>query len=443
MRSTAEPLEGNRVKLSVEIDEPELEKAVADTFKKLASEVRVPGFRPGKVPRRLLEVRLGSQTIRDEVIRHALPDYYAQAVEEAELDTIAAPEIDIISGEKEGPLAFDAVVEVRPKVSIAGYEGLVVTVPAVEPTDEEVEARLDRLREQFAELTEVERPAATGDVVTLNIQALVGGEPSESLSADDFVYEIGTAGITEAADARLHGAKVGDMIDIDAPEVGESGGTLRILVKVVREKVLPEATDEWATDASEFETVDELRSDLRDRLARLRKLEVRLAVRERAVEALCELVTDELPVTLVQHQAGHLQSAFERQLASRGLDPDAFYAASGQDAEAMRADFENQAQLQVRRDLALRALADAEQVTIGDADLVGQIERLAGETGLSARQVATRLAEGGGLEQLRFDVRNEKTVEWLTKHVEIVDEQGEPVDRALLDDGELASTKED
>ena len=129
MRSTSEALEGNRVKLTVEVDEEELRKAVDETFRRLQKEVSVPGFRPGKVPRRLLEVRLGAQAIRAEVIRHALPDYYAQAVEEADLDTIAAPEIDITSGEEDGPLAFDAVVEVRPKVSIAGYEGLVVTVP--------------------------------------------------------------------------------------------------------------------------------------------------------------------------------------------------------------------------------------------------------------------------------------------------------------------------
>ena len=136
----------------------------------------MPGFRPGKVPRRLLEVRLGPQAIRAEVIRHALPDYYAQAIEEADLDTIAAPEIDITSGEEDGPLAFDAVVEVRPKVSIAGYEGLVVTVPPLEASESEIDARIDRLREQFAELSEVERPARDGDLVTVDVHGVRNGQ---------------------------------------------------------------------------------------------------------------------------------------------------------------------------------------------------------------------------------------------------------------------------
>ena len=269
MRSTSEALEGNRVKLTVEVDEEELRTAVDETFRRLQKEVNVPGFRPGKVPRRLLEVRLGAQAIRAEVIRHALPDYYAQAVEEASLDTIAAPEIDITSGEDAGTLAFDAVVEVRPKVSIAGYQGLVVTVPPLEPTEAEIDARIDRLREQFAELSDVERPARDGDLVTVDVQGVRDGEVAEGLSADDFVYEVGTGGIVEGADDELRGKKAGDIVEIDAPQLQGGAGKLRLLVKQVREKVLPEANDEWASDASEFDTLEELRDDLAVRLDEL------------------------------------------------------------------------------------------------------------------------------------------------------------------------------
>ena len=299
MRSTSEALEGNRVKLTVEVDEEELRGAVDETFRRLQKEVSVPGFRPGKVPRRLLEVRLGAEAIRAEVIRHALPDYYAQAVEEADLDTIAAPEIDITSGENTGALAFDAVVEVRPKVSIAGYQGLVVTVPSLEPTELEIDARIDRLREQFAELNEVERPARDGDLVTVDVQGVRDGNVADGLSADDFVYEVGTGGIVDGADEALRGKKAGDIVEVDAPQLQGGAGKLRLLVKQVREKVLPEANDEWASDASEFDTLEELREDLANRLTRLKKLEARFIVRERAIEALAELVSDEMPATLV------------------------------------------------------------------------------------------------------------------------------------------------
>jgi trigger factor len=432
MRSTSEVLEGNRVKLTVEVDEEELGKAVDETFRRLQKEVSVPGFRPGKVPRRLLEVRLGPHAIRAEVIRHALPDYYAQAVEEADLDTIAAPEIDITSGEEDGPLAFDAVVEVRPRVSIAGYEGLVVTVPPLEASEGEIDARIDRLREQFAELSEVERPARDGDLVTVDIHGVRGGQVAEGLSADDFVYEVGTAGIAEGADEALRGKKAGDIVEIDAPNLQGGAGSLRLLVKQVREKVLPEQTDEWASDASEFDTLEELRRDLANRLTSLKKLEARLVVRERAVEALAELVPDEMPPTLVAAAVEQVRDALSRRLAERGLTIDQYLEASGQPLEELNAEFELQAGSQVRADLALRALADAEGITVDDQDLAAEIERLARQTNQDARTLASRLARSGGLEQLRSDVRNEKAVGWLTDSVDLLDEQGAPMDRTLL-----------
>jgi trigger factor len=432
MRSTSEVLEGNRVKLTVEIDEDELRKAVDETFRRLQKEVSVPGFRPGKVPRRLLELRLGPQAIRAEVIRHALPDYYAQAVEEADLDTIAAPEIDITSGEEEGPLAFDAVVEVRPKVSIAGYEGLVVTVPPLEPTESEMDARIDRLREQFAELREVERPAQDGDLVTVDIHGVRDGQVAEGLSADDFVYEIGTAGISEGVDEALRGKKPGDIVEVEAPELQGGAGSLRLLVKQVREKVLPEATDEWASDASEFDTLEELRNDIETRLTSMKKLEARLVVRERAVEALSDLVQDEMPPTLVAAAAEQARESLVRGLGERGMTLDRYLEISGQPAEELTAEFERQAVSQVKADLALRALADAEGITADDQDLAAEIERLARQTNQDARALATRLARSGGLDQLRSDVRNEKAVGWLADSVDLVDEQGAPMDRTLL-----------
>ena len=432
MRSTSEALEGNRVKLTVEVDEDELRKAVDETFRKLQKEVNVPGFRPGKVPRRLLEVRLGSQAIRAEVIRHALPDYYAQAVEEADLDTIAAPEIDITAGEEDGPLAFDAVVEVRPKVSIAGYEGLVVTVPPLEPTQAEIDARIDRLREQFAQLSEVERPARDGDLVTVDVQGVRDGEPAEGLSADDFVYEVGTGGIGEGVDEALRGKKAGDIVDVEAPNMQGGAGSLRILVKLVREKVLPDATDEWASDASEFDTLEELRADVTGRLASLKKLEARLVMRERAVDALAELVVEEMPPTLVAQAAEQARQALANRLGERGVTIDQYLEASGQELSELTAEFERQAASQVRADLALRALAEAEGITVDDQDLAAEIERLAAQTNQNARGLATRLARSGGLEQLRSDVRNEKAVVWLTDSVDLVDEQGAPMDRTLL-----------
>ncbi len=436
MRSTAEVLEGNKVKLSIEVDEEELNAATADTFKKLQREITVPGFRPGKVPRRLIEVRLGGKAIREEVIRNALPDYYAKAVEEAALDTIAAPQIDITSGEDEGPLAFDAVVEVRPRVSIAGYEGLLVTLPSPVATDEEIDAQIDRMREQFAELSEVERPARDGDVVTVDVQALRNGEPVEDLSMFDFAYEVGSGLLVEGADEALRGAKAGDILEIEATDAPGGHATLKLLAKQVREKVLPEANDEWASDASEFDTLSELRGDLTRRLTGLRRLQARLALQDEAVKALAALVSDEMPATLVAEATQSLVENFMRRLEERKVSLDQYLEAINKDAEALIEEFKSEAAEQVRADLALRALAEVEGIEVGDDELASEIARMAVEMNRTPRDVARQIAEGAGLERVRSQLRYSKSVEWLVEHVEVVDEQGNPMDRALLLEGD-------
>jgi trigger factor len=439
MRSSAEVLEGNKVKLTVEVDEQELSSAVDDTFRRLQREVNVPGFRPGKVPRRLLEARLGGKVIREEVIRHAVPDYYAQAVEEASLDIIAAPEIDITAGEDEGPLAFDAIVEVRPKVAIPGYDGLQITVTPPEAPEDEVEAQLDRLREQFAELKDVERPVKNGDVVTLDVTGVRGDDVVEELSANDYVYEVGTGRLLEGADERLHGAKPGDIVEVDAEDAPGGSAKVRLLVKAVREKILPEPTDEWAGDASEFDTVEELRDDIRKRLTAYRRLQANLELREKAVEAIASLVTDDMPETLVNEEAGRLQHGLAHRLSDSGIALDQYLAMRGVSAEELVAELREQAVGQVRADLALRALAEAEQLEVTDDELAFELARVAQENNRSPREMARQIAEGPGLERLRSELRNSKAVTWLVEHVDVVDEQGNPMDRALLLEHESSS----
>src|SRR3954469_22344878 len=169
MRSTVEPLEGNKVKVSVEVDEAEFDKAIDAAFRKIARQTRIPGFRPGKAPRRILEARLGPDVAREEAIRDSLPDYYIKALGEQDVDAIAAPELELTAGQGSGPIQFEPVVEIRPQVSVAGYQGLLVTVPSPDVTDEEVDRQLDRLREQFGELQTVSRAARDGDHVVIDL----------------------------------------------------------------------------------------------------------------------------------------------------------------------------------------------------------------------------------------------------------------------------------
>lgn len=432
MRATAEVLEGNRVKLSVEVPEEELQEAVEQTLSRLVREMRVPGFRPGKVPRKLIEQRLGKKTIRDEVIREALPGYYASAVEETELDTITDPEIDITAGEEEGPLTFDAVVEVRPKVGIPGYEGLVVTVPSPEPSEEQVDAQVDRLRDQFGQLSEVDRPAKAGDHVTLAIRAVRDGEPLEELSADDFVYPIGAGGLVPGADDALEGAEVGAVIELAAEEAPGGPATLEVTVKLVREKILPEADDDWASEASEFDTLEELRNDLRSRLETQARARARAALREKAVEALVELVVEDPPASMVEEALHERLHNFDERLKSMKLGLEGYLDAMNQTQEAFLDDQRGHAAVSVKTDLALRALADVESIEVDDDELDAELRRLAAAASRPFEEFRRRVERAGRMAELRSDVRRARAVDWLVEHVGVVDDQGNAVDRALL-----------
>src|SRR5205823_10319338 len=330
MRSSVEPLEGNKVKVSVEVDEAEFDKAIDAAFRKIARQTRSPGFRPGKAPRRILEARLGTDVAREEAIRDALPDYYVKALEEQDVDAIAPPEIEITAGQEAGPVQFEAVVEIRPQVSVAGYQGLRVTVPSPDVTDEEVDAQLDRLREQFGELQTVSRPARDGDHVLIDLSGYRHSEQIEGLTADDFLYELGSGSVVPELDEQLRGSKAGDILKFTAAVPGQEEDVgFQVLVKEVKEKLLPEVTDEWASDASEFETVNALRDDIRTRVGAVKKVQAQLGLREQVVEALVDLVAEEIPEPLVNEEMQRRLHDLSHRLAAKGADLAQYLQAMG------------------------------------------------------------------------------------------------------------------
>ena len=435
MKSVVEALEGNKVKLSVEVDQVEFESAVDAAFHRIAREVRIPGFRPGKVPRKVLEARLGKDAARQEALREALPEYYAQAVRENEVDPIAPPEIDITSEEGGGPLTFDAVVEIRPTVAIPGYAGLQVTVPALEVSDGDVSAQMDRLRDTFAELKETSRPAQATDHVTIDITGTRNDERVDAVSTEDFLYEVGSGSFLPELDDVLRGAKVGDILTFEALGDGEEGAvSFRVLVKDLKAKVLPELTDEWASEASEFETVDELRADLRQRLELVRRVQGRLALREATLGALVELVAEDAPEPLVNAEMERQVHELGHRLEAQGANLGQYLAATGQDQEVFVADLRERAVRSVKADLALRALAEAEAMEVADSDIEAELASMADRYSASPADLAHQLEEADQMDSLRSDLRKGKALNWLLEHVEVVDEEGRPVDRSLLDE---------
>lgn len=436
MKTSVETLEGNKVRLSVEVDEDEFEAAVDSAFKRIANEIKIPGFRPGRAPRKLLEARLGTGVAREEALREALPGYYADAVRAHEVDVIAAPEIDITDGEESGPVAFDAVVEVRPQITLEGYTDLEVEIPSPVPSEEEIDAQIERLRDQFGELEAVDRPAGEGDHVRIDIAGSVGGEAVEGLTADDYLYPVGSSGIVPEIDEQLTGAKVGDILEFDAahPDPDEDGDLhLRVLVKEVKEKVLPEVNDEWVNEASEFDTVVELRADYLDRMTRVRSAQAAMAAQARTAEALAGLVDLELPEALVTAEMQEQLQNLAMRLQAQGMDLDQYAAITGQEPESMVAELREGAIQAVKIDLGLRAIADAEGFEVTDEDLDEEYERLAERFSEPVEDLRHQFEHHAGTAGLRADLRKRAALEWLVEQVALVDGEGNPVDRAALE----------
>ena len=435
MRATAEAVEGSKVRLSVQVDESEVDRALEQTVRKLSREVRVPGFRPGKVPRQVLEARMGgSGSLRTEALREAMPEFYARAVAETEVDPIAPPDIDITSGEESGAVAFDALVQVRPTVAIPGYAGLQVTVPSLQVADQEVDAQVDRLRESDGELVEVTRKAKDKDNLTINLHAK-SGAGEEVVAADDFLYEIGSGTVAPELDDQLRGAKAGDVLAFNAPVRGSGGEVLgfSVLVKDVKEKRLPEATDEWISENSEFSTLAELRADVTERIRQVKLVQAQFAWRENSIGALVELVDDDdVPEVLVEEELRRRVHDLGHRLEEQGLSIEQFLGATGRNAEALIAELRLDALRGVKADLALRALADAEDLQVDDTELEEELAASADRLKVDSSELRAQLDRNGRMSEVRSEQRKAKALTWLLDHVQLVDEEGSPASRDEL-----------
>jgi trigger factor len=436
VKSTVSPLEGNKVKLSVEVDGQEFDKAIDVAFRKIAREVRIPGFRPGKAPRKVLERRLGAEVGRQQALQDSLPEYYVRAIDDNDVDPIDAPEIEITSGQEEGDVAFDAVVEVRPEVQVPGYGSLRVELARPEPDEEEVDRQIDRMRNVQATLADVERPAQGEDVVTIDITGMLDGEVQEGLTAQDYSYTVDSGAVTPELDEQLHGAKAGDILEFEAthPDEDETRSlTFRVLVKQVRERVLPEADDEWASENSDFETIAELRDSIRERTLLVKKAQAQASLREKTGEALAKLVEAEIPQVLIDGEVQNRLQEFAMRLQAQGITPDQYFGMTGTSPDDFTNGLRSTAEDAVKVDLALRAVADQEAIESTDDELDDEIEQTAERVGEKPSRVRAEFERGGQLAAVRSDIRKRKALDWLLERVEVVDEAGKQIDKADLE----------
>ena len=443
MQSTITPAEGSTVKIIIDIDESELEPSVNAALSKISRDVRIPGFRQGKVPRKVLEAKLGRTYIRAEAINEAIPGFLGEAIRSNDLDVIATQTVNIKSGEESGPIVLEADVEVRPEVGIAGYQGVKVVIPTPEVTEKDIQDQLQRLREQFGELSEVDAPISVDYQVSIDVRAERDGEHVPNLDVEDFLYRVGEDGFIPGLDAALTGHVIGDEVtfEVPAPE-GSADGPITCFVKVkkVNQLVLPDVTDEWASEASEFETVAELEDSLKNQLGGTKKSRSRMLFRDRALDGLIELMDlKELPQALVQQEFDTLLRDFSSRLESQGITLEQYLVVTGSTSDQLVSQILADAQNHARVDLVLRALVREMAVEVADEDLEAEIKRYADAGQIDLEEFRQRITENGQLKVVELEMAKAKALEQFLELVEIVDDEGNVISREFLEESDAKS----
>ncbi|MGC8509530.1 MAG: trigger factor [Acidimicrobiales bacterium] len=427
-------LENHRSKIVVEVDDAEMEEAMDRAAVALGKQVAIKGFRRGKVPRNVLVAHLGGVgALRAEAIRSSLPDFYARAVADARLDPIGQPEVDITAGEEEGRLVFEATVEVRPEVALVGYEALRVTIPSPHVPDDEVEAQIDRFRETDAVLRDVDRPIVTDDLVTMDVRVTEVGTEAEPLEMSDFMYTVGSGAITAGVDELIVGLRAGEDLHLNGTSPSGAAATYDLTLKQVKERELPELTDEWVEENTEWATVAAMREAVLSQLQRRKIVEAQLAQRDAMLVALSDLVApDEVPEVLVVAETEERLHDLGHRLSEQRIDLETFLRVTGQAPDDLLARLREDAQRAVRVDLALRALARAEGLEPTSEEVAEELESTAASMGVDAATLRTNLRDSGRVAAFDAEVAKMKATRWLAEHVTYVDPEGVTIDPRLL-----------
>jgi trigger factor len=437
METTVERTAEHTVKLTIEVPSDQMAKDLDKTYRAIAREVKIPGFRPGKAPRPIIDAQVGADVVLEEFVNSSVPTYFRTAVTDEDLAPIGDPEVDVEQLEPGKPFIFTATVEVRPRLELTPekYRGIEVERPATEVSDEEVDAWVERLRRQFAELEPVERAAQEGDFVTINVTATKAGAEVERLTRDDYLYAIGSGEFGERMDAELSGTKPGDIVSIDDDLPSERFGdelagrtSFRVLVKDVKALKLPDAEDAFAKTASEFDTMDELRADLRTKIREVKEREVQGVIRDRVLQALIDTVQVDLPDSLVEDETTHRLRHAEENAGRYGMSLDQMLEIQGWDRDRLAEDSRDHAVRAIKADLVLESIARAEDLQVTAEEIGAEIGSLAQAYDRDPKELAKQLDRTGQIVTLAGDIIRTKALDLLVEHADITDESPQAAD---------------
>lgn len=418
-----EKLEGNEGVLTVEVEVEKVDAALDQAFKKVVKQVNVPGFRKGRVPRPLFERQFGVEALYQDALDILLPEAYTNAVEEAEIEPVDQPEIDIETMEKGSELVFTAKVTVKPEVELGEYKGLEVEAQDTNVSEEDVEAELNTLRESHAELVVVEDgPVENGDTVVMDFEGFVDGEPFESGTAENYSLEIGSNQFIPGFEEQLVGMEAGGEKDVEvtfpedyhAEELAGKPATFKVKVHDIKRKQLPELDDEFAKDVNdEVESLDELKEDLKKKLEEEKEHEAHHHVRDTLVEKATENATIDLPEVMIETEVERMTQEFEQRLQSQGMTLDMYFQFSGQDEDALKEQFTIDGEKRVRMNLTLEAIAIEENIEVSDEEVDEELEKMAEMYDQSVEDIKNILMAQGSLDGIKDDLKIRKAIELL------------------------------
>jgi trigger factor len=398
--------------------------------------VTIPGFRKGKVPPRVIDQRFGRATVLDEAVNDALPKFYGEALEANDVSPLGQPEVDVTSFEDGQQLTFTAEVDVRPEFDLPDYDGIEVTVDDAEVSDAEVDEQLDGLRERFATLTGVDRAAADSDFVSIDLSAAVAGEAVDDLTAKGLSYQVGQGSLLDGLDEAITGLAAGEKADFPTTLVGgDHAGeeaTVTVEVKSVKERELPDLDDDFAQTASEFDTLDELRADVRTRVEGMKGVQQGVQARDRVLEALLAKVEIPLPEGVIKAEIDSRNHSLAHQLEAANMTKADFLAAEGQSEEEFDADIEQSTRGAMTAQFVLDKVVEKEQLSVNEAELTQHILRTASRYGMGPDQFAQQVVQAGQVPVLVSEVVRGKALALVLERAKVVDESGRPVDLEAL-----------
>ncbi len=428
VNSTVEIKGPTQVQLNIEVPVEELKTYRADTLKRLAQEIKVPGFRKGKVPPQVMESRIGRENVRQEILADALPQVYNQAIQEHEIAPLNQPEINVTSYDENQPLQVTATVDVRPELKLPDYKGIEVHAPSPFADPEDVNNQLERIRERNGILEPIGRNAKKGDFVTIDMFGFRHGEPLEGAQIEDFVYEVGAARFLPKLDEELIGKRAGDIVQFNTvmprgfgPDQEE--GTLKVVIKEVQAKRLPELNDDFAKTASEFDTLEELKADIAARISKHKKKDSEAAVRNLILEDLLVRTEVPLPESMVQKETEIRLARFIQELERSGIGIDEYLEAQAMTREELIENYRKAAETAVSADLILEAVAKAEGMEVSPEEVREEISIMADQMKTDADTLADTIGNSGSVTVLAGDILRRKALDFLVENAVLLEEK--------------------